>query len=48
MELRCGSWKVMENNVFSKVQNKLSFFAKKINSKDITKMEGDFQENGQI
>ena len=30
MEFRCGSWKVIENDAYQKVQNKLGFFAKKI------------------
>ena len=30
MKFRCGSWKVMENDVCKRVQNKLGLFAKKI------------------
>ena len=26
MDFKCGQWKVMENDVYSKVQNKLGFF----------------------
>ena len=30
MEFKCGSWKVMENEVYLKVQNRLAFFVKKM------------------
>ena len=30
MEFTCGSWKVMENDVYLKVQIKVGFFVKKM------------------
>ena len=48
MKFRCGSWKVVENDVYKEVQNKLGLFAKKIVKVYVPKMKDDFQENGQI
>ena len=40
VEIKGGSWKVMENDVYLKFREE--------NGRNVPKMKGDFQENAQI